>query len=317
MNIYQSIQESLTRGYLYTKKDFKENFKVEDFNIYNNIFNLNFLKSFINSNENEIIIHEHSQLGISAEELDLSMQVICFKNNIDWNTNKPFVSFEISINEKKYRLSFLHKCLGSKEHKYIFRKREIKSFPTEDFGELALILEQKFKNQKNILIAGETGSGKTSLLQSILENSIEKEHCLIIEDTAEIQLTSPNITFMRSQEPEKLKDFCSYAMRLSPRKIILGEMRSIETIAFILLLTSGHKSMASTIHASSAIDAIDRLTLLFKLYSDQQNISTQTVQELVAQNIEYIAYIENKKVKELIEVKSYRNGNLMYETISN
>ena len=90
------------------------------------------------------------------------------------------------------------------------------------------------KSKKNILIAGKTGSGKTSLVQSLL-NELTKfnEQICIIEDLQELNIESKNVIHLATDKMNRpIDELISWALRLSPQRIILGEIRSIEAIGF-------------------------------------------------------------------------------------
>ena len=89
--------------------------------------------------------------------------------------------------------------------------------------------------------------------------------------------------------------------RMSPDRIVLGEIRSHEVVPFILSSNTGHRGMISTIHANSAVDATSRLSVLFSLFS-QGHIRYESIQRLVHKNIEYIIHVENKEIMELLKL---------------
>ena len=107
-----------------------------------------------------------------------------------------------------------------------------------------------------------------------------------------------------------------YSMRMSPDRIILGEIRSAETESFLLAMNTGHNGLISTIHANSAKDAIERFALLFKIYSSK-DLSYELVLKLICNNIDYVIFLKNKSVKEVISVYGSEDNQIFYENLHN
>lgn len=256
-------------------------------------------------------------LPLSLDDWQLWLEIISIYFKQNWNVENPFASFYGEFFGKTYRVTLIHgstsplgksklmlRCLAPKPHQLI------------SFGETE-ILKNFIQNKNNFIIAGSTGSGKTSLLTSLLEFISPEEHIVILEDTFEILSRHPHETrFLAGSTPQKsLKAYLTYSLRLSPDRIILGEMRSHEVVPFLMAMNTGHKGLAGTIHASSAHDALHRIALLFSLYSGEANLSYDKVMELLCRNLEYVVFMENKKVKEVIKILGSEKGNAFFETL--
>jgi len=98
---------------------------------------------------------------------------------------------------------------------------------------------------------------------------------------------------------KSLKDYCAYALRMSPDRLILGEMRSDEVVPFLLAMNTGHNGLMSTIHANSSVDAVSRLALLFSMYSVNKDMSFELITKLICKNIDYIIFLKDKSVFEV------------------
>ena len=125
------------------------------------------------------------------------------------------------------------------------------------------------KKFKNIVICGETSSGKTSLLRWWLHTHIQNERVVIIDDSNELssKTKSPHIlNFVFSDEKDSL-EIVKTALRFRPDKIIVGECRGHETISMLQSLRTGHWGSFSTLHASSLTDALTRLRQLTLNYA--------------------------------------------------
>ena len=93
-------------------------------------------------------------------------------------------------------------------------------------------------------------------------------------------------------------------------------MRSHEVVPFLMAMNTGHKGLIGTLHASSAADALNRVALLFSLYGGEANLGFDKVMELQCRNLEYVVYMENKQVKEVIKVLGSDKGIPFFETIT-
>ena len=117
--------------------------------------------------------------------------------------------------------------------------------------------------RKNILVAGGTGSGKTTFANALLaEPAFTNDRIVIIEDTRELQCSAPDKVELltKSDEPKvTMNDLLRISLRLRPDRIIVGEVRGGEALALVKAWNTGHPGGIATIHANSATDAIQRL----------------------------------------------------------
>ncbi len=142
-------------------------------------------------------------------------------------------------------------------------------------AEMADVLARLVRARSNILVAGETGAGKTTFLRSLTDEFDPAERVGVVEDTAELALESANRFSLETVHPHDLAsgeaesrlldvgDLVANALRMRPDRLIVGEIR-LPRVAFYTLqaLHTGHDGSATTIHASSAEDALFRLELL-------------------------------------------------------
>lgn len=120
--------------------------------------------------------------------------------------------------------------------------------------------------EKNILVSGGTGSGKTSLLNSLSAFIPDHERVLVLEDSSELQLQQDHVLYFEVQHPDRygkggvtIRDLFHSALRLRPDRIIIGEIRGGEALDLIQAMTSGHGGSMSTNHANTPEDALRRL----------------------------------------------------------
>jgi type IV secretion system protein VirB11 len=290
-----------------------------------------FLKNILDKPGNEFFFHSTSasqrllangekesvEVPLQEEDWQLWLEILSVKFHQNWNVQNPFVSFYAELFGRHYRLSLIHESTSPhKISKLMMRNLSATPFPLHSFGETE-ILPELIKAKKNFLIAGSTGSGKTSLLTSLLELVEKNEHLVILEDTFEILSRHDYQTRLLSGESTQtsLKSYLAYSLRLSPDRIILGEMRSHEVVPFLMAMNTGHKGLMGTVHASSAVDALHRVALLFSIYGGEANLDFTKVMELLCRNLEYVVFTENKKVKEVIKILGSDRGTPFFEII--
>lgn len=123
--------------------------------------------------------------------------------------------------------------------------------------------------EKNLLVAGGTSSGKTSLL-NVLSSFIPNESRIVtIEDSAELELQQDHVLSLEGRHPDRwgrgevsIRDLFRSSLRLRPDRIVIGEVRGGEALDMIQAMTSGHAGSMSTLHANTALDALNRLETL-------------------------------------------------------
>jgi Flp pilus assembly CpaF family ATPase len=213
-----------------------------------------------------------------------------------------------------------HSVASNKYHKAFFRQIATQVRRVSDYTsnpDAIHLLQQLVQQKENLLIAGSTGSGKTSLLSTLLQLSHPAEHLVILEDTLEIQAPHERLTRLiaKSHSGHSLTEYLTHALRLSPDRLVLGEMRSKEVIAYLLAMNTGHRGMLSTLHASSAVDATLRVAQLFCLASGAQEINYTEVLRLVTRNVGHVVFVENRQIKEIIRIYGCDETQPLYDRI--
>jgi pilus assembly protein CpaF len=118
----------------------------------------------------------------------------------------------------------------------------------------------------NILISGGTGTGKTTLLNALTALLPADDRLVLIEDTAELQMDTPNLVRFEARREQPglpavtIRDLLRATLRHRPDRILLGEVRGGEAFDLLQALNTGHAGTLSTIHANSAAQALRRFT---------------------------------------------------------
>jgi pilus assembly protein CpaF len=134
---------------------------------------------------------------------------------------------------------------------------------TQDAAEtLRVLVECK----RNIVVAGGTGSGKTSMLNALSAFVPVGERIVVIEDARELQLQREHVVQLEARPADakgkgaiSIRDLFKATLRMRPDRIVLGEIRGGEALDLIQAMTSGHGGCLTTVHASYPIDTMNRL----------------------------------------------------------
>ncbi len=130
----------------------------------------------------------------------------------------------------------------------------------------ASALREGVAARANILVAGGTGSGKTTLVNALLaEVAKTQDRIVLIEDTRELQCAAPNLVAMRTKDSVvSLSDLVRSSLRLCPDRIPIGEVRGAEALDLLKAWGTGHPGGVGTNHAGSALGALRRMEQLIQ-----------------------------------------------------
>ena len=171
----------------------------------------------------------------------------------------------------------------------------------------AEILREAIDRRTNIVVAGGTGSGKTTLAGTLINEMVERsdpnERYVIIEDTLEIRCRAKNLVQLHTADTADMTRLVRVTMRLRPDRIIIGEVRGAEALALLKAWNTGHPGGVTTIHANSARAALVRLSSLV------QEAAVPPQPQLIAEAINLLVFIvrtpQGRRVTELVRVEGY------------
>ena len=151
-----------------------------------------------------------------------------------------------------------------------FRRRQLTLNRLLELGTItrdaAGLLRTVVTRRDNVVVAGGSGSGKTSLLNALASLAPEDDRVVIIEDSQELQLGLSHVVHLEAQPADlrgrgevTIRELLRATLRMRPDRIVIGEIRGGEALDLIQAMTSGHRGCLSTVHATLPFDTLSRL----------------------------------------------------------
>ena len=180
---------------------------------------------------------------------------------------------------------------------FAIRKPAVAVFTLDDYVAAGIMAEaqaaalrEAVASRANILVAGGTSTGKTTLTNALLaEVAKTQDRVVIIEDTRELQCATENVVAMRTKDGvASLSDLVRSSLRLRPDRIPIGEVRGAEALDLLKAWGTGHPGGVGTIHAGSAIGALRRLEQLI------QEAVVTVPRAMIAETIDLVAVLSGR-----------------------
>lgn len=247
--------------------------------------------------------HQHQEYFLTNLTYYQFIQRLCHESGSNLSKKHPFLctkwrDFRVHISEAS--ISGQHSMSlrrHPKEH-WSFRKL----LDLDWCGDYDLeLLQDAIEQKQNILVIGATGSGKTSLMNALLDYISFEDRCVILEDTDELFCPNPlSIKLLTRQEeqenkldPVNLEELVKQSLRMRPDRLVLGEVRGSEAKDLLMALATGHKGSIASLHADSAQEALLRLEMLIQLGAP--NWSIEAIRRLIYLSIDKIVVVKKKK----------------------
>lgn len=201
---------------------------------------------------------------------------------------------------------------------FAIRKKAVSIFTLEEYVENGVMTERQkeiliraIANHRNILVIGGTGTGKTTLINAIINQMVNydpTERVVIIEDTGEIQCAAENYIQYHTTVDVSMTALLKTTLRMRPNRILVGEVRGPEALDLLMAWNTGHEGGAATLHANNARAGLDKLAMYISMHPD----SPSPIEPLIGEAVHVVVHIaredHGRRIKEIIEVSGYENG---------
>ncbi len=267
--------------------------------------------------EKENILQE-TETYLSGMQIESIIRVIASNNNFYVNTQSPSVSAKVGPYGFRFQgiippaSEFPVFCIR-KQRKYTMSIDDLVACNTMSDAQKQY-LQNSVALKKNILIAGGTGSGKTTLVNALLSDSVlEEERIVVIEDTPELYCNPANGFRLLTSKEYSYTNAIKDVLRMRPDRIIIGELRDSAALDLLKAWNTGHNGGISTLHANSAVSALERLAQLI-----EERIE-EAPRALIAEIIDICVYVgrrkSTRKVLEIKEILEYSNQSFITKEV--
>ncbi|MCF6244350.1 MAG: P-type DNA transfer ATPase VirB11 [Sulfurovum sp.] len=185
-------------------------------------------------------------------------------------------------------------------------------------GKYRKFIELAVLRGKTIVVAGATGSGKTTFMKTLIDYIPHNERIISIEDVEELVFTEhQNYVQLFYPSEAKVTDFLNAStclkscLRMKPDRIILAELRGGETFDFINIINSGHSGSITSCHAGSVEETFNRLELMTLQNPNGQKIPYEVIQKTLKSTIDIVVHVaDTQKGKRITEMyyKEYEDS---------
>lgn len=231
---------------------------------------------------------------LNAAEGERIVRLVAHHVGAEVHSRNPRVSAELPETGERFE-GLLPPVVAAPS--FAIRKPAVAVFTLEDYAEASImtlrqaaVLRQAVAERWNILVAGGTSTGKTTLVNALLsEVAKTSDRVVLIEDTRELQCCAANLVALRTKDGvASLSDLVRSSLRLRPDRIPIGEVRGAEALDLLKAWGTGHPGGIGTIHAGTARGALRRLEQLI------QEAVVTVPRALIAETIDLIAVLSGR-----------------------
>ncbi|MCW5239063.1 P-type conjugative transfer ATPase TrbB [Verminephrobacter eiseniae] len=237
--------------------------------------------------------------------------------------NSPLLEGEFPVDNSRFAGQLGPVVIGPV---FAIRKKAIAVYTLAQYVEAGIMtdaqreaIERAVAAHKNILVIGGTGSGKTTLVNAIIQAMVDHdplERFIIIEDTGEIQCTAENYVQYHTSIEVNMTMLLKTTLRMRPDRILVGEVRGEEALDLLDAWNTGHPGGAATLHANSAHEGLTRLK---SLVSRNKSAPTE-IEPLIGEAVHVVVHIArtpdgSRRIQEILEVSGYANGQYVTKSL--
>jgi pilus assembly protein CpaF len=181
------------------------------------------------------------------------------------------------------------------------------------------------KGKVNMIISGGTGVGKTTLLQMLSSYFASDERVVTIEDAAELKISQQNVVSLETRLPDKegrgevsLRDLTKNALRMSPDRLIFGEIRGAEAVDILQAMSMGNTGAIGIIHGNLPKEAMTRLESMVLLLG--LNLSSLEIRKMISNTVNLIVHVARlregaRRITHITEVRGMKNEEIFFNDL--
>jgi type IV secretion system protein VirB11 len=255
---------------------------------------------------------EDTMVRIPAMDAERIVRLVAHHVGVEVHAGAPRVSAELPETGERFE-GLIPPVV--KAPCFAIRRPAVAVFTLADYVEAGIMTANQaellcvaVRERKNVLVAGGTSTGKTTLVNALLaEIAKTSDRIVLIEDIRELQCAAPNLVALRTKDgAASLSDLVRSSLRLRPDRIPIGEVRGAEALDLLKAWGTGHPGGVGTLHAGSAMGALRRLEQLI------QEAVVTVPRALIAETIDVIAVLAGRgsarHLAELAQVKGFNTS---------
>ena len=246
---------------------------------------------------------------VAAADGERIVRLVAHHVGAEVHAASPRISAELPVNGERFE-GLLPPIVAAPT--FAIRKPAAAIFTLAEYVKAGIVtagqaefLREAVAQRSNVLVAGGTSTGKTTLVNALLAE-VTSDRVILIEDTRELKCSAPNLVALRTKDGVmSLSELVRSSLRLRPDRIPIGEVRGAEALELVKAWATGHSGIG-TIHAGSATGALRRLEQLI------QEVVVTVPRALIAETINVIAVLAgrgtSRRLVELAVVKGVKPG---------
>jgi P-type conjugative transfer ATPase TrbB len=272
---------------------------------------------YVNAGDREVWLDRRSagrvrsQIAVSESQVRSFLNAVASAQRVELTRSNPQLQAELPDDElfRQARLQGLIPPLSAAPA-FVLRKPATAVYSLDGYVDAGILsqghreaLARAVADRRNVLVAGGTRSGKTTLANALLleiANLCPHDRVVVLEDTRELQCPAADRLSLRTTDEVDLADLVRLTLRSSPDRIVIGEVRDKAAMQLLDAWSTGHPGGVATVHATHACGALERLDRL----AQRNGVPPQM--ELVAEAVDYVVVIVGgsrpRRVREMVRV---------------